>query len=74
MVFDRSFGYQAQAYKGEIKELFPGHMVGRDQGMSIWKNSGIWISCPPRTGYKMLVSVKAKARPPCQTRVVAIYD
>ncbi|MGI6326543.1 MAG: cyclase family protein [Saccharofermentanales bacterium] len=74
--FDRSFGYQAQAYKrGEIKELFPGHMVGRDREYVHMEKLGNLDQLPTATGYKVACfPVKAKGATAGQTRVVAIYD
>jgi len=74
--FDRSFGFQAQAFKkGEVKELFPGHMVGRDKEYVHIEKMGNLEALPAATGYKVACfPVKARQATAGQTRVVAILD
>ena len=74
--FDRSFGFQAQAFKkGEIKELFPGHMVGRDREYVHIEKLGNLDQLPAATGYKVICfPVKAKGATAGQTRVVALFE
>lgn len=74
--FDRSFGFQAQAYKsGEIKELFPGHMVGRDKEYVHIEKMGNFDALPSATGFKVACfPVKARHCTAGQTRAVAIFE
>jgi len=74
--FDRSFGFQAQAFKkGEVKELFPGHMVGRDKEYVHIEKMGNLEALPSATGYKVACfPVKARQATAGQTRVVAILN
>ena len=74
--FDRSFGYQAEAYKrGEVKELFPGHMVGRDREYVHMEKLGQLDQLPCDHGFKVVCfPVKGKRCTAGMTRVVAIID
>jgi kynurenine formamidase len=74
--FDRSFGYQAQAFKkGEVKELFPGHMVGRDKEYAHMEKLGNLDALPAAIGFKVACfPVKVKGGTAGQTRVVAIVE
>ena len=73
--FDRSFGFQAQAYKkGEVTELFPGHMVGRDKEYVHMEKLGQLDELPSATGFKVACfPSKVKGGTAGMTRVVAIY-
>lgn len=74
--FDRSFGVQAQLYKdGKIKELFPGHMVGRDKEYVHMEKLGNLDALPGPYGYKIACfPVKGKHATAGMTRVVAIVE
>jgi len=74
--FDRSFGYQAEAYKrGELKELFPGHMVGRDKEYVHIEKLGQLDQLPGPYGYKIACfPVKVKKGTAGMARVVAIVE
>jgi len=74
--FDRSFGFQAQAYKkGEVKELFPGHMVGRDKEYVHIEKMGNLDALPAAFGFKVACfPVKGRHCTAGQTRVVAICE
>jgi kynurenine formamidase len=74
--FDRSFGYQAQAYKrGEVKELFPGHMVGRDREYVHIEKLGQLDELPAPFGFKVACfPVKGRHATAGMSRVVAIVD
>lgn len=74
--FDRSFGCQAAAYKnGEITELFPGHMVGRDREYVHMEKLGQLDELPTATGFKVICfPVKGKGATAGMTRVVAMYE
>lgn len=74
--FDRSFGYQAAAYKkGEVKELFPGHMVGRDREYVHMEKLGQLDELPAATGFKVICfPTKGKGCTAGMTRVVAVID
>lgn len=74
--FDRSFGQQAQLYKkGEVKELFPGHMVGRDMEYAHMEKLGQLDQLPGATGFKVACfPVKVRRGTAGQTRIVAIVD
>jgi len=74
--FDRSFGYQAAAYKkGEITELFPGHMVGRDKEYVHMEKLGQLDKLPGATGFIVACfPVKAKGCTAGMSRVVALVD
>jgi kynurenine formamidase len=74
--FDRSFGYQANAYKkGEVDELFPGHMVGRDMEYAHMEKLGQLDQLPSATGFKLACfPVKVRRGTAGQTRVVAIVE
>ena len=74
--FDRSFGFQAQAYKrGEVMELFPGHMVGRDKEYVHIEKMGNLDTLPSATGFTVACfPVKARHCTAGQTRVVAIFE
>jgi len=73
--FDRSFGCQAELYKkGEIKELFPGHMVGRDREYVHMEKLGQLDQLPTPTGFKVACfPTKGRHCTAGMTRVVAIY-
>lgn len=72
--FDRSFGYQAQAYKnGAISELFPGHMVGRDREYVHMEKLGQLDELPAPYGFKVCCfPVKGRHATAGMTRVVAM--
>jgi kynurenine formamidase len=74
--FDRSFGCQAAAYKkGEVKELFPGHMVGRDREYVHMEKLGQLDELPAATGFKVACfPTKGRHCTAGMTRVVAIID
>lgn len=74
--FDRSFGYQAQAYKnGEITELFPGHMVGRDREYVHMEKLGQLDELPTPYGFKVICfPVKGRHATAGMTRVVAMIE
>lgn len=62
--FDRSFGYQAADYKrGEVKELFLGHMVGREREYVHMEKLGQLDELPASKGFKVICfPVKGKLR------------
>lgn len=74
--FDRSFGYQAQAYKnGEISELFPGHMVGREREYVHMEKLGQLDELPAPYGFTVsCFPVKGRHATAGMTRVVAIFE
>jgi kynurenine formamidase len=74
--FDRSFGFQAQAYKkGEISELFPGHMVGRDREYVHMEKLGNQDALPCDYGFTVACfPVKGRHATAGMTRVVALVD
>lgn len=74
--FDRSFGCQAAAYKkGEVKELFPGHMVGRDKEYVHMEKLGQLDELPAATGFKVICfPVKGRGATAGMTRVVALIE
>lgn len=74
--FDRSFGCQAAEYKeGKIKELFPGHMVGRDREYVHMEKLGHLDELPTASGFKVACfPTKNKGCTAGMTRVVAIYE
>jgi len=74
--FDRSFGYQAEAYKrGEVKELFPGHMVGREREYVHMEKLGQLDQLPTATGFKVICfPTKGRHCTAGMTRVVAVYE
>lgn len=74
--FDRSFGYQAGVYKrGEVTELFPGHMVGRDREYVHMEKLGQLDELPTATGYKVACfPTKGRGCTAGMTRIVAIFE
>lgn len=74
--FDRSFGTQAEAFKkGEVKELFPGHMVGRDREYVHMEKLGQLDELPTPTGFKVACfPTKGRHCTAGMTRIVAIYE
>lgn len=74
--FDRSFGVQAQDYRdGKVKELFPGHMVGRDREYVHMEKLGQLDELPSATGFKVACfPCKNKGCTAGMTRIVAIYE
>jgi len=74
--FDRSFGTQAKEFKeGKVKELFPGHMVGRDREYVHMEKLGQLDELPTPTGFKVACfPTKCKGCTAGMTRIVAIYE
>ena len=74
--YDRSFRTQAEAFKnGEQKELFPGHMAGRDREYTHIEKMANFDKLPGPTGYKICCfPVKVKRGTAGQSRIVAIVE
>ena len=74
--FDRSFRVQAEAFKnGTQKELFPGHMVGREREYVHIEKMANFDKLPGPTGYKVICfPVKAKGCTAGHSRIVAIVE
>ena len=73
--FDRSFGAQAKEFKeGKIKELFPGHMVGRDREYVHMEKLGQLDALPTPTGFKVACfPTKGRGCTAGMSRIVALY-
>jgi len=74
--YDRSFPVQAEAFKkGETKEMFPGHMAGRDREYVHMEKLANFDKLPGATGYKVACfPVKVKGGTAGQSRIVAIVE